>query len=102
MPVRRDRRVHHLNRRGEEIATCLARSARQTTPPRATQSQAEDMMNCNAAVLTPVARFRDGKHVSFNLMPGWLLLEQFRPHPSPGHHRLKYSPQAATQTTWPR
>jgi len=47
-------------------------------------------------------RFRDGKHVSFNLMPGWLLLEQFRPHPSPGHHRLKYSPQAATQTTWPR
>jgi hypothetical protein len=55
MPVRRDRRVHHLNRRGEEITTCLARSARQTTPPRATQSQAEDMMNCNAAVLTPVA-----------------------------------------------
>ena len=33
MPVRRDRGVHHLTRRDEQITTCRARSAQQTTLP---------------------------------------------------------------------
>jgi hypothetical protein len=55
MPVRRDRSVHHLNRRNEQITTCRTRSARQTTlPPCVAQSQAEDLMNGCHAVPTPV------------------------------------------------